>query len=390
MVSIPRSEFVKRVENLRGLMRKDGLAACIIYGDEYRRENLRYVSNYWPLFERGALIVPPAGEPIMAAAPEGEMICREMGVWDDIRLLPDFACVTVPDEIEYPQAAYTSFRNVFEGIKGDTGSGRIGVVGLDSMSYDVFKTFAENLKGCEIIDANNLLFKLRLKKSENEIACLTEASRIAESAYKAIIGKAKPGMTELELEGTAHYAAKKEGAEYVPFCLISSGERVNNIIGRATDKKIEDGDMVMAALAIQYQGYVATMNFPFVVGKESPEQRDFIKTLVEGYHIAVANLKGGSEQKRLVKKVKDFFAAKGMSKYDIYPPLHGCGVAEAESPYPNEGTEGVFEEGMTVNIDLSLFGHKNGSNRIEAGFVITRDGALPMSGLIDELSKKYS
>lgn len=389
MISIPKSEFIQRIKNLKELMSEKGMHTCFIYGDEYRRENLRYISNYWPLFERGTLVVPLEGEPIVLAAPEGEMICREMSAWGDIRLIPDFACVTVPDEIEYPQANYTNFKTVFEGLKVGTGFKKVGIIGIDAMPGAVYSAIAQNLKGSEIVDANELLFKLRLNKSKNEINCLKRAAKIADAAYRALIDVAEPGKTELELEAAAHYAAKKEGAENVPFCLVSSGERVNTIIGRATEKIIKDGDMVMAALAIQYQGYVATINFPFVVGKMTHGQADFINILVEGYYIAVSNLKGGNEQKQLVKKVKDFFAQKGMSKYDLYPPLHGCGVAEAESPYPNENTKGIFTEGMTVNIDLSLFGHKDGSNRIEAGFVITKDGCEPMSELVNELCRKW-
>jgi len=110
--------FEARIVKLKEAMRQEGLDACLIYGDEYRRESLRYVSNFWPLFERGALIVPIAGEPILLAAPEGEVMCKEMSVWPDIRFVPDFSCVTVPDEIEYPHANYTSFQKVFEELRG--------------------------------------------------------------------------------------------------------------------------------------------------------------------------------------------------------------------------------------------------------------------------------
>jgi len=42
----------------------------------------------------------------------------------------------------------------------------------------------------------------------------------------------------------------------------------------------------------------------------------------------------------------------------------------------------VFLEGMTVNTDISLFGLPGGSNRIEEGFVITKDGADSLSPLV--------
>ena len=44
------------------------------------------------------------GEPVVLCAPEGEQVAREMSAFANVRLLPDFLCVTVPDEIDYPMA----------------------------------------------------------------------------------------------------------------------------------------------------------------------------------------------------------------------------------------------------------------------------------------------
>lgn len=389
MIKIHVDEFKSRVENLRIFMREKGIDVCFIYGDEYRKENLRYICNYWPIFERGAAIIPLEGEPMVLAAPEGEKVCAEMSAWQDIRLIPDFACVTVPDEIEYPHANYSNFKAVFNEIKERITFKKLGIVGIDAMSTYVYDTIKNSADGVEIIDANSLLFKLRLTKSENEIMCLKEAARIADEGYKALIKEAAPGKTELDLEAAACEAAKKAGAEFIPFCLVSSGKRVETIIGRATGKVLENGDMVMAALAVQYEGYVATANFPFVVGEMTEGQKVLIDLLVKGDEIAIGHLKAGNKQKNLVMAVKNHFKINRVSEYDIYPPLHGCGAAEAESPYPNENTEGSFITGMTVNVDLSLFGHPDGSNRIEEGFVVTEDGYEPMSKLVRDLCNQW-
>ncbi|MFD0717317.1 M24 family metallopeptidase [Paenibacillus sp. GCM10027626] len=387
--TIPAEEFRSRVGRLQRRMAEQNLDLCIIYGDEYRRENIRYVSNVWPLFERGALLVTRIGEPILLAAPEGELLCREASAWSDIRLVPDFACVTVPEDIEYPHAAYTDFRKVFAEISQRCPLRRAGIVGIDAMAYPVYQAIARQLANCEIIDANALLIAERLHKSAAEIACLQEAARIADTAYLALMEAARPGAKEIHLSAAAHEAAYREGAENVPFCLVSSGERVNTIIGRATNKAIAPGDMVMAALAVQYEGYIATINFPFVVGAMSSGQKAFIDLLVGANEIAKSKLKAGAAQADLVRAIKAYFKACNVSRYDLYPPLHGCGVAEAESPYPNENTAGIFAPGMTVNTDISLFGHPDGSNRIEECFVITEEGYKPMSALVGQLSRQW-
>lgn len=52
-ICIPKEEFQQRICNLREKMKAENLDILFVYGDEYRKENLRYVSNYWPIFERG-------------------------------------------------------------------------------------------------------------------------------------------------------------------------------------------------------------------------------------------------------------------------------------------------------------------------------------------------
>ena len=125
-ICIPKSEFQERIEHIRKQMHKDGLDGIFVYGDEYRKENLRYASNYWPIFERGAMLMGKTGQPIVLCAPEGEQVAREMSVWEDVRLVPDFLCVTVPDEIDYPFASYTSFRKLAEELRGAGELNRLG------------------------------------------------------------------------------------------------------------------------------------------------------------------------------------------------------------------------------------------------------------------------
>ena len=57
MIEIPKSEFNERVRKVQDAMKKNHLDGLFVYGDEYRRENLRYLSNFWPIFERGAFCI---------------------------------------------------------------------------------------------------------------------------------------------------------------------------------------------------------------------------------------------------------------------------------------------------------------------------------------------
>ena len=373
-ICIPKSEFEERIEKIREYMYNENVDAVFVYGDEYRKENLRYVSNYWPIFERGALLLGRNADPIVLCAPEGEQVAVEMSVWDDVRLVPDFLCVTVPDEIDYPLARYTSFQALGEELSRRGKLERLGVIGMGDMPAALLESVGKGFS-CELVDCAQMLFDLRKVKSENEIACLREAARIAETGYRAMMEADLIGKIERYAAGIAEGAARKAGAEDITFTVFGSGDRSAKIVGRAEDKIIEDGDMIMCALAVQYEGYVSTCELPFAVGNYSEKTKHVMDVLIHAGAAGLPYLRAGQPMKDFVCAVRNYFREAGLAEYDIYPPLHGIGCAEAESPYPDENTEEVFRAGMTCNTDISLFGLEGGSNRIEEAFLITEDGA---------------
>ena len=277
-ICIPHSEFEERLAKIREKMHERDIDAFFVYGDEYRKENLRYVANYWPIFERGGMLFGLSGEPVVLCAPEGEKLAREMTAWPNVMLLPDFLCVTVPDEIDYPMATYTSFKKLAASLREAGKLERVGVVGMNDMPETLLNTIRAGF-ACELVDCADILYDLRRTKSVNELACLREAARIADEGMKAIMNSDIIGMTEVAACGIAEGKAREQGAEHVIFTVFGSGERTNTIVGRPSCfKKIENGDMIMLALAIQYEGYVATCEAPFAVGDYSEQTRRVIDT----------------------------------------------------------------------------------------------------------------
>jgi Xaa-Pro aminopeptidase len=383
---ISREEFSQRITRIQASMEKEGVDALLVYGDEYRKENLRYVTNFWPIFERAACIIGREGDPIIAGAPEGERYMEEMSVWSSLRNVKDFACVSVPDEIDYPLARFSSFAEILsELLKGKK---RLGIVGWYDIPAPIFERIKNALPGLELRDCGSLFSRLRLIKSDAEIACMKEAGRLACIGYEQLIATAVPGNTELAAAGAAEGAARAAGAEAITFSVFGSGRRADTIIGRPTRRIIESGDMVMAAFAVQYEGYVATVEYPFVAGKASDDQRRFLDILMEAANLQIGFLRDGVETGAMVRAVRAVFAKHELSKYDVYPPMHGAGLAEAESPYPDASSTYCFRTGMCVNSDISLFGTPFGSNRLEEGFVIRENGPESITPYIRQLCEK--
>lgn len=82
--------------------------------------------------------------------------------WEDQRLVKDFECVSVADDIEYPKANYSRFQDILgEVLAGGT---RLGVVGLRDMPGPILHGIREAVAGLEIEDAASILNEQRVIK----------------------------------------------------------------------------------------------------------------------------------------------------------------------------------------------------------------------------------
>jgi len=390
MPVIPLSEFSHRIESLKRVMEKESDDLFLIYGDEYRRENLRYVSNYWPIFERGMLAVGLKRDPVLLVSPECEHIAEEMSAWKDIRLLREIGMSYVPEEVEFTNVNFVTLSDVLDELASGKKKMRIKISGIDAMSVVLYEKIKASVKDAAIENGDSVLYGMRLIKRPVEIEVLKKAWEICDAGYEAMLKADISGLTERQAAGIAEKAARDAGAEHIVFSVFCSGERTNTVVGRPSEKIIEKDDMIMSSLAIQYEGYIASDEWPFVVGnRPSGKQKNFIYHLVKAEDVGVRSIRGGVNMGSVVKKVRDYFRDNDLEQYDLYPPIHGNGLAEAESPYPDEHSKSEFLSGMGINFDVSLFGMPGvGSNRVEEGFIVTEDGVLTLSKLISGLRNK--
>jgi hypothetical protein len=72
------------------------------------------------------------------------------------------------------------------------------------------------------VDVSELLARLRIIKSDDEIGLLTLAGRVAQAGARAFLDAVHPGVTESEIAGSAVLAMNRSLAVSSPACLSSS------------------------------------------------------------------------------------------------------------------------------------------------------------------------
>ena len=89
-----------------------------------------------------------------------------MSVWSDVRNVKDFACVSVPEEIDYSLAEFSSFKEVLQETLVD--GKRLGVVGGWDIPEPIMSRVRAAVDGMQVVNADDILNNMRLIKSEAE------------------------------------------------------------------------------------------------------------------------------------------------------------------------------------------------------------------------------
>ena len=143
------AETQQRLANVRQILRDKHLDAALVYFDELNVANGWYLTGWCGQFEKGAVLVPVEGEPILLGGPESEPFAKAESAITKVRCFPVFM---VPEE-EYPNATIIDFAQLNAELKAEgTELKRIGLVGTTTIPHQVYLDFSAGFEGVELVD----------------------------------------------------------------------------------------------------------------------------------------------------------------------------------------------------------------------------------------------
>ena len=373
MINIHKSEFEARIKNTQKLLVDSPLDAVLVFSTESEPAGVRYYSDYWASFETTAVLIPRQGEAALIIGPESMRYAKSRSKLDRIIRMMDFRESSQP---AYPGSVLPSWKDVL----GEFGVKKLGISGWHMFPYSFMLGIIDALGSKEqVVNADDLVRKVTMKKSEAEIACLREAARISELGFKAVLEKIRPGMTEVALCGIAIEAMFAQGAEatgYPVWCC--SGPNSNQAISRPSLRPVERGEIIHFSIGAKVEGYSASLGRPVVLGKCPDDVRAFLQVGLDASNMTFDLMRAGTHAAEVAKKVHQFVRDKGYGDTILYGPAHGCGQMECEFPFLETSSEFVLEEGMTFMADMYLGNDKMGF-RWEDGLVVRNGPAEQLS-----------
>ena len=381
-ICIPDNEYAGRLKKCAELVAQKGYDVYLVNSNEADYANVRYFTNFWPLFERAGVAVMPSGKAALLVGPESAIFAADRSKIQTIYTMLEYRESADP---AYPEAKVHTYRDVFGmlGAKGD--HLRIGVGSYLDTSCEMMRGLTASYPNAEIIEDKEIMVSLRQIKSENELNCLREGFRITDLATKEVMRHLRPGVTELAMVGIAQRVIYENGAEYegLPMYVFSEAS-TRHAISRSSYRQIGDGDIVQLNLSAKIDGYSPSIGFPVCVGKLTPEKRRYVEFCLQMHRWTEGQVKAGVAAAQIAKEFYRQYCDAGYQDAYVYGPCHGTGMIEVEAPWMETSSDYRLQPNMTFQVDTFISGPTFGI-RWEKGIVVTETGCESLSPPIGEI-----
>lgn len=251
------------------------------------------------------------------------------------------------------------------------------VVGFEDrmMSVAAHKALKKELKSFELKAIGDELDRLRMCKTEKELAAIKKAQSVTEEALAAVLPLLKAGVTEKDVSAELTYRFLKAGADGLAFDnIVSFGDASADCHHEPTDRKLENTDIILFDIGAKWDGYCSDMTRTFCFGDPSKRMRDVYDLVLSAQNYVLKHLRAGMTGREADSLAREFFKANGYDKEFGHSLGHGVGIDIHESPRLSQTNDEPLPENAVVTVEPGLYIDGFGGVRIEDMVVLKKDG----------------
>ncbi len=216
---------------------------------------------------------------------------------------------------------------------------------------------------------------LRQIKSAEELLCIQEACRLSDEGFRRMLPLLAAGKTEAQMRSILECAMLEAGSEGKSFdTIVASGERSAYPHGTATDKVIENGDLVTFDFGAIYKGYHSDITRTVAVGEITDRQRYLYDSVLECLLYIEQTMKVGEKACDVDRRARDFLKTKELDTYFTHALGHSVGLEIHEAPVLAPRDHSILKAGMTETVEPGVYIPGTGGVRIEDTVVLEKNG----------------
>lgn len=245
-----------------------------------------------------------------------------------------------------------------------------------TLAYSKWEKLAKE-SGSEFdwIPVDEPLQRLRCCKRLPEIEKLRQAASLAAKGFESIVDMIRPGCVERDIALELEFSLKRKGADEKAFdFIVASGPRGAMPHGIASEKVIEQGELVTIDYGVVKDGYHSDETVTVAVGEITSDLRRIYDIVLAAHDAAIDKLHAGMKLKALDAVARDLIASAGYGEYFGHGLGHGVGLEIHEYPAISPRATGLVEPGMVLTIEPGIYVPGLGGVRIEDTLLVTDTG----------------
>lgn len=246
---------------------------------------------------------------------------------------------------------------ISEEVKRRGWSGANIAIELDShfLPAKRFMQLQSALPDAHFIDFSQVLWEMRLIKSEHEIAMMREVSRIADAGMMAAIETAAEGVSERKCAAALYARVIEEGADSMRSALMSAGARTDSLHGRLGNHILRKGDVMHVESIPLLRGYGARLMRSSVVGGPAADLANAAQVMLAAQEEQYAAMRPGARASDVDGILRDRILKSGLRK--TYENFTGYTLGFIGLPITSDFTRAylrtsdwLLEEGMVFHM----------------------------------------
>ncbi len=348
---VGREEFQRRQKLVYERLKEAGFDGGIVYSDEHYHGDVPYLGGNTNIsVEPVSGIVGKNGFAILAGL-EGCYVAEQLSPRSGCRV-GRVEMLKLADE-EYPVEA-DRMEDVIEDICGGKPRRLALLTPRAVLPLSVFEWFEEYVGKGNLLDGQEIYYKVKYEKSDIEMQLTRQAAKITDVMIEGMLAVMKPGMLQTQVAQWGYAIASELGVEEHGIdVMVTSGEDNRSIVGKALNHVIEEGEYVHLGVGPAMDGLTACQRCSVVCtqkgGKLNESQEYWMSFVEDAYRVgldafievAEKNLPAKLQEQALV----DYFARRqeevslrvgkpiNLTQLKPYTGTHNSGYTECQEFY---------------------------------------------------------
>ena len=250
LYSTPTAEFQRRQDLVIKALADTGYDIGFVFSDEHYAGDVPYLGGNTNIsVEQVAGVIGPTGMHVIAGL-EGGYVAEQLAPRAGASV-HKVEMLQLADE-NYPVVA-ERMEDVLSAAAGKPMS-QIKKIALLTPRQVLPASLVEHLEELvgekNVADAQTLYYKIRYSKSDVEMRLIRDACTVADAMLRGMLAVSQPGMLETEVAAWGYFIGRELGCEDNGFkVIVGAGEANRTLIGKALNRRIQEGDWVHIGVA---------------------------------------------------------------------------------------------------------------------------------------------